>query len=89
MIVKTRYRDIPWEEARKCYRLSSRNRRVYPEGRGTSESWERAMRGKPVSIIVPARTDHQYKYVRCEGPFFTLADSDNKMVCPHIAEIGD
>lgn len=83
MIVETRYRDIPYEEARKCYQGG-----VVPKGGGDGKRPWKVLRGQPVSIIVPATNSHRPEIV-CGGPFFLLADDDRYVVCPHIAEIGD
>ena len=89
MIIKTRYRDIPWEEAVKCYRLDSGG---YPVDKVPHEqqiqNWDKKWRNKQIIIIAPALSEPQYKHVRCRGPFYQVADSRN-IVCPHIAEIGD
>ncbi len=84
MIIKTRYRDIPFEEAIKC---SSRH---VEEAR----PWWEARRGKIVTIDVSEPT-HGGSRV-CGGPFFNIVGdldfegSSRKIsVCPHIAEIGD
>lgn len=79
MIVKTRYRDIPFEEAIKCAVMRPG---IIREAR---KNW-RERKGKPVAIIAPA-DPNQWEYVRCEGPFFWT--TDDFLVCPHIAEIGD
>lgn len=85
MIIHTRYRDIPWEEAIKCW---SHNEP------GDRELWESHRRNRPVSIGVPAiATTARYPFI-CEGPFFstTLTPRDPSRIvvcCPHIAVIGD
>jgi hypothetical protein len=79
MIIQTRYRDIPWEEARKCLH----------GGNEWRAEWERC-RGKPISIQVPETTAGA---ALCEGPFFIVPgyqwEGRKVAVCPHIVEIGD
>lgn len=76
-IVTTRYRDISIEEVESIHKGMP----------GDSLRWE-LMRGKPLSINVPAvpgDTDG------CGGPWFLVQDGPvkAKYVCPHLAEIGD
>ena len=78
MIITTRYRDIPWEEASKC----AQPEHLTPQSR---TNWE-ALRGKPVKIESPAITEPQYKYAQCGGPFYRV-EGRAVMVCPHIAMI--
>lgn len=87
MIIETRYRDVPFQEAIKCApRLSGVD----------SADWE-DLRGKPVRVIVPGRPRSIGSYFECEGPFFTVDSGPfirngelvRYTVCPHIAEIGD
>lgn len=88
-ILKTRYRDIPFEEAVKC---------ATPEGleycRNAGVNWDQQQRRKPVSVLYPPITTPQWKYARCGGPFYRVLKPDGTrdgefMVCVHIAEIGD
>lgn len=79
MIIETRYRDIPWEEARKHFHD------------GDAERWS-TIKGRPIRIITPASPEAQDRL--CEGPFFTVVgriqlNGNGCCVCPHIAEIGD
>lgn len=82
VIVRTRYRDIPFEEYLRCEPGSTR-----------PDLWE-AKRGQPIEIIVPASARPSRRWV-CEGPYFYRADGAvgihgyRLAVCPHIAEIGD
>jgi lysozyme family protein len=80
MIVQTRYRDIPWEEAGKCHHDTARFR----------DEWERR-RGQPIRIKTPAVPIVERPL--CAGPFYVLVGYIWKdrpvVVCPHIAEIGD
>lgn len=78
MIVQTRYRDIPWEEAVSCAAAG--------EEAMTSQAWETHYRGKPVLLAVPAVEARNFT---CAGPFFQLAEDRRIAVCPHIALIGD
>ncbi len=82
MIIQTRYRDIPYEQASSClHQASSRDR----------ERWESEFRGWPVSIIVPAAPTVSTPL--CGGPFFVVPNMTWEgrpiAICPHIAEIGD
>lgn len=81
MIIETRFRDIPWEEARKCFQDGS------PEG------WAR-FRGSPIKIVTPQLSKSNVDSPRCSGPFFKApflyCDSGEPLcVCPHVVEIGD
>lgn len=78
MIVKTRYRDVPWEEIAAIHA---------PKMPQDSLDWESEMRGKPVMIRTPALPDDD----GCGGPWFRIVDGPTKAlwVCPHLAEIGD
>jgi hypothetical protein len=76
MLIETRYRDISWSEATKCQPVTAM----------TESDWNK-IRGTAVAIITPATT-HVDKHVICSGPFYWRADRQ-KVVCPHIAEIGD
>lgn len=76
MIIETRYRDIPWEEARQHVTVDE----------GSGSAWQH-MRGNAVSIIVPAYTGIIVD-AKCQGPFYLVVD-DPGVICPHIAEIGD
>lgn len=77
MIIETRYRDIPFEEAIRCH--------DHTDLKLCRKQWKQ-WRGKPVRILVPAIT--RPPMARCVGPFFAKEDKTNS-VCPHIAEIGD
>lgn len=83
MIITTRYRDIPWEEARKCSHVINDAK--------AGKAWEARFRGKPVDIAVPAIQTPLGAPMICGGPFFLRQSADNSanIVCPHIAEIGD
>ena len=82
VIIQTRYRDIPFEEAIQCHVDASD---VKPE------RWELA-RGTAISIEVPG-VPGPVAWARCSGPFFRSSwkrlDGRYAGVCPHIAEIGD
>lgn len=90
IVIETRYRDIPWEEAVKCYRLDSG---AYPVDKVTHEEqvkhWDKRFRGKPVRIIAPPDMGPQWEHVLCKGPFYRVDGLPRHMVCPHLAEIGD
>ncbi len=77
VIIRTRYRDIPFEEARKCF-YGKNGSRV------TESEWDATYRGTPLRIHVPS----QDASGPCSGPFFSAVDGVG-FVCPHIAEIGD
>ncbi len=79
MTIKTRYRDIPWEEMIPCV--------INPRTDMRGE-WERR-RGKPVELRVPACAGHAHPYQSCKGPFFLVVAGGKGCVCPHIVEIGD
>lgn len=80
MIIQTRYRDIPWEEARKCQSSFTEE----------SEPFWNKVRGRPVLIQTPATEGHSLEVI-CGGPFYLRVPFDGRagIVCPHIAEIGD
>lgn len=82
-IITTKYRDIPWEEAKKCSRIVNDAK--------AGKAWEARFRGKPVEITVPALSVPFDGPMICGGPFFLRKSADNStnIVCPHIAEIGD
>lgn len=78
MIVRTRFRDIPWEEIdRACVPDDE------PVDRG---KWDR-LRGTPVAIRtppVPAAANF-----KCNGPFYQLAADEDSAVCLHLVDLGD
>ena len=78
MILRTRYRDVPWEEIIRCYKMPFR-------AHLSKSQWEQ-LRGKPVQVITPHESAVGFK---CEGPFYRIANEGGNSVCPHIAEIGD
>jgi hypothetical protein len=79
MTVTTRFRDIPFAEAQRCFRVAG------PE---PSALWELLMRDSEVTIHTPAVTENPN--LACEGPYFAVVCGPHKVVvCPHIAEIGD
>jgi hypothetical protein len=77
MIIRTRYRDIPWSEARKCVNSHS-----------SEDIWE-SQRGQPLNIIAPPPPLKADAATMCAGPFYPLASQPQNGVCPHIVEIGD
>lgn len=82
MVVQVRFKDIPFEEAKKC------STSAY----GGARAWWESKRGKPVQIIVPADGGSGSRI--CDGPFFRVVNDEKYYggaytVCPHIAEIGD
>jgi hypothetical protein len=85
-ILQTRYRDVPWEEARACYKLSSAAYKRHPN---EAKRWDENFRGKPVLVTTPPVENEQFEHVECDGPFYRLSEDPGKMVCVHIAEIGD
>lgn len=85
MIIETRYRDIPFEEAMQCYEY------LHPSK--SAADWKR-YRGQPVTIVTPPIDISTIRHMRCKGPFYATQCQpyDSKwrvVVCPHIAEIGD
>lgn len=84
MIIETKYRDIDFAEAVKCYRDG-----VVPEDvKKNAVPWS-TLRGKSVSIMTPSTRGH-HEAIICGGPFFSVVDDGPaRIVCPHIAEIGD
>ena len=81
-LLTTRYRDIPWEEARQCQ----------PTGMYTTgvAQWNR-IRGKTIHVRTPP-DGKPSPHIVCSGPFYRLANLNSAVgdvVCPHIAEIGD
>jgi hypothetical protein len=82
-IIRTRYRDVPFEEVLKC---ASKYHPRFPDER----LWWESHRARSVEIVTPAFRSGKWprsKYA-CEGPFYAVAESAYA-VCPHIAEIGD
>ena len=83
-VIEVRYRDIPWEEARKCQTIK--------DEKTCRRHWEQEQRGRYIFIEIPAIRITPCKIV-CAGPFFALhvasRNSPANTVCPHIAEIGD
>lgn len=86
MVIKTRYRDIPWEEVCICFN----------EDDGVTVAKWSHMRGAALTVCIPALNEEDYEINgNCEGPFFNvepkrlLGDGFRYCVCPHIAEIGD
>lgn len=80
MMITTRFRDIPFDEAKTCFGPASRED---PEVR---QAWETRYRGKTVQIQTPELGGHS-SY--CPGPYFAAADPYMRIVCPHLVEIGD
>lgn len=81
MIIQTRYRDIPWEEAKKC---------CVPEIQAdwTPEKWDARKRGTPVQIITPpVHRFYASSVYRCDGPWYAKVGGNG--VCIHHVEIGD
>ena len=82
MIIRTRYRDVPWEEVKNCYP---------PVPPGYEDFWEKC-RGREIEILsgpIPI-SDIQSPEYGCGGPYYGVpTPSGGFVVCPHIAEIGD
>lgn len=76
--VETRYRDVPWAAIAVFHE---------PYMPRDPLDWEAEMRGRPVSIFVPALPDRD----GCGGPWYRIASGPTRasFVCPHLAEIGD
>lgn len=87
MIVRTKYRDIPFEQVLKCV--------IRCNTTGNRTAWEKKMRGAPIVIQTPQVSDEvaaaQREMFVCGGPFFmdVTNNARNAAVCVHIAEIGD
>lgn len=79
MIIKTRYKDIPYSEVNAVHHMMLHDPYF---------AWEE-LRGKEIEIQTPpdSRTDG------CGGPWYRVltpvVDSPVCVVCPHLAEIGD
>jgi len=91
VIINTLYRDIPFDEARKCVRAPFNDMKY-------AQHWETEMRLKPVQISTPAVEPASRSYYVCNGPFYSLNEGAinsrevgpaRRIVCVHIAEIGD
>lgn len=80
-IIKTKYRDIPWEEVCKC--LTDTYAAKY-----SAEKWDAQLRGKPLDVESEPYPERQWENFCCGGPFH-WAGSKRSGVCVHIAEIGD
>lgn len=84
MIIQTRYRDIPFEEAKKC------------QPKLQASAWD-SLRGKAVTIEVPPQNmaGLQEQLGICSQQIYKTADGKPvgyaraRWVCAHIAEIGD
>lgn len=82
-IAKTRWRDIPFEQAMKC---GPQNLSVHELQEG-AEAWEKS-RGTEIEVILPALTMEPYpKY--CDGPFYRSAINPNQCACAHVVQLGD
>ena len=82
LIIETRYRDVDFDEVRKCI--------TYPSNATEWDKW----RGQPVQIETPALPAGGEVRYRCErGPHFRIAahlvDYQVVIVCGHVVEIGD
>ncbi len=80
MIIKTRYRDIPWEEVKECFKVKE----LRPEA---ERNWESVLRGKDIHVVAPGVLGGNGQWA-CDGPFYWIS-GQSYGVCPHIAEIGD
>ena len=81
LIVETRYRDVDFDEVRKCI--------THPSNATEWDKW----RGQAVQIETPALRMGDVRY-RCErGSHFRIAahlvDYQEVIVCGHVVEIGD
>lgn len=89
MILTTRYKDIPYEEAIKCAVPGT----LQPDSRDKLEK----SRGRVIQVETPPIATRQYLYARCEGPFYKVFPPRQSkshpecylMVCVHLTEIGD
>ena len=82
MIVKTRYRDIAFEEAVKCTpQLNTLD---------MADVWIQSQ-GQTIEIETPCLPDKSpFSFFVCGGPFYKVVGVPLPyVVCPHIAEIGD
>lgn len=85
MIMKVRMRDISFEEAMKCCALGN-----------TSEADARAFWGqfkaqeiKIISVPCTEAAAMESPWLLCKGPFYRYAEDPDRVVCVHIAQIGD
>lgn len=83
-MIRTRYRDIPLEEAIQC---------AQPECPRHPGKWEKR-RGMPVAIETKALNSETVGHIfRCEGPFYETDERSQDglivTVCLHLVEIGD
>lgn len=76
--LKTRYRDIPWEDVMKVHKS-------HPEDRPAV--WE-TMRGRSVEICLPAYTERRGDEA-CDEPHYLILNEYGTAVCCHLAIIGD
>lgn len=79
MIVKTRYRDIPWKEVDESHRPYLREPEI--------ERWNREYRGRVIEVITEPLVPNWT--AKCLGPVFRLANDPTSIICAHLAEIGD
>jgi hypothetical protein len=85
-VLKTRYRDVPWEEIDESHQN--------PTSEDVALDWNSYMRGRPIVIeLIPV----EFRWTaECPGPVFKIVDGsaiagfrDGSGVCTHLAEIGD
>ena len=94
MIIQTRYRDIPFEEARKC---AGPNSIAILDVNTARAKWEKR-RGKVMTIQTPQTIDSRRNNSKCacDGPWYRVLSIDGRdisllgaIACTHLAEIGD
>ena len=76
MIIKTRYRDVPWEE-------------ILPYHGGVGVNRWDELRGMEISIECIAQPPKDVGI--CKGPVFKIVEGPvvPAVACSHLAEIGD
>lgn len=80
MIIKARYRDIPWEEIPEKCRIAP-----YFDIPRLRDTWEKDLRGKPISLETPPMMEGHWG---CNEPHYHILNS-GRLACCGIAEIGD
>lgn len=81
MIIKTRYRDIPWSEVADIHSMM-------PMTDGACDLWERKVRGAAIAINTQSRRTSECG-VHCFDVVEPTPTGARIYACEHIAEIGD
>lgn len=75
--IKTRYRDVPYEEVQGCI-VPIRNSRMV---------WESFIRNTPVTVSGPLSKDKPAR-LKCNGPIYhTIGTTRRMIVCIHMLEL--